>query len=70
MKWPFMDARANRVSDVATSFVLLTTVKQTACCTGAQVAKPDISHWSAPTSRHSQLIAHQHLVTAILHHTY
>jgi hypothetical protein len=70
MKWPFMDAKVNRVSDVTTSFALLTTVKQTACCTGALDAKPAISHWLALTSRRSQLIAHQCLATAIRHHTF
>ena len=68
MKWPFMDAKANRVSDATISFALLTTVKQTACCTGALVVKLAINHLSALTSRRSQLIAHQHLVTAILLH--
>jgi hypothetical protein len=63
-----MDAKVNRVSDVAISSALLITVKQTACCTGAQVAKQDINRWSVQTSRRYQLIAHQHLVTAILLH--
>ena len=61
-----MDAKANRVNDVEISFVLLIMEKPTVCCTGAQVAKQAISHWSALTSRRYQLIALQRLATVIL----
>jgi hypothetical protein len=70
MKWPFMDAKVNRVRDVATSFELLITVKPTACCIGARAVKQDTNHWSAQTSHHCQLIARQRLVITILHHKY
>jgi hypothetical protein len=70
MKWRFMDAKVNRVNDVGTLFELLTMVKPIACCIGARVAKRGISRWSAQISLLCQLIAHQRLAIAILHHRY